>query len=56
MRIVTGYKGEAHITSNDDQGRNQGIFGPDRYVLWVGNKMATTASGTNAVQIAELFC
>lgn len=53
MRIVTGYKAEAHITSNDDQGRNQGIFGTDRCVLWVGNKMQTTASGANAVQIMD---
>lgn len=53
MKIVTGYKGEPHITSNDEQGQNQGIFGSDGYVLNVGNKFATTVVTANEIQIAD---
>ena len=53
MKIVTGYKGEAHITSNDDQGRNQGIFGTQNYILNVGNKLAVEANGTSTVKIKD---
>lgn len=53
MKIVTGYRGEAHITANDDQGRNQGIVGSDNYIFYVGGKLAVTASGTSTIQIAD---
>ena len=53
MKIVTGYKGSAHITSNDDQGRNQGIFGTGNYVLPVGNKLQVVASGTDGLTIKD---
>lgn len=53
MKIVTGYKGEAHITSNDDQGRNQGIVGSGNYILRVGNKLEVAANGTNAVKVKD---
>lgn len=53
MQIVTGYKGEAHITSNDDQGRNQGTFGTDNYVLSVGSMFAGTIATANEIQIAD---
>lgn len=33
MKIITGYRGEAHITAKDDQSRNQGIFGTGTYLL-----------------------
>lgn len=53
MQIVTGYAGESHITSNDDQGRNQGIFGASSYVLNVGSKFAITTVSANEYQIAD---
>ena len=53
MKIVTGYRGEVHITPNDDQGRNQGTFGTEGYVLNVGNKFAATLQSSNALRIAD---
>lgn len=53
MQIVTGYEGQAHITSNDDQGRNQGTFGEDSYVLSVGSKFAPTLLSANSLKIAD---
>ena len=53
MRIVTGYAGEKHITSNDDQGRNQGIFGTKNYILSVGNKFGYTLISANELQISD---
>lgn len=53
MQIVTGYKGEAHISSNDEQGKNQGIFGTGSYVLNIGSKFAATAITANDIQIAD---
>lgn len=38
MKIVTGYTGTAHITSNDDQGRNLGTFGNGNLILEVGER------------------
>ena len=42
MKIVTGYKGTPHITSNDQQGFNQGVFGSGNVVLNVGNRLNAT--------------
>lgn len=53
MQIVTGYEGQAHITSNDDQGRNQGTFGEGSYVLSVGSKFAPTLLSANSLKIAD---
>lgn len=53
MKIVTGYQGKAHITSNDDQGRNQGIFGTDSYVTSVGQQFAATLVNSNELDIAD---
>lgn len=53
MQIVTGYEGQAHITSNDDQGRNQGTFGEASYVLSVGSKFAPTLLSANSLKIAD---
>ncbi len=53
MQIVTGYRGESHITANDEQGKNQGIFGTSSYVLNVGNKFSPTAVTANEIQIAD---
>ena len=53
MKIITGYKGEAHITSNEIQGENQGIFGTGSYVMNVGNKFSPTRISANELQISD---
>lgn len=53
MQIVTGYRGQAHITSNDDQGRNQGTYGEGSYVLSVGSEFAPTLVSANELRIAD---
>ena len=53
MKIVTGYTGEPHISANDDQGKNQGIFGTGNAILGVGNKFAATMPNVNTVAIQD---
>lgn len=53
MKIVTGYTGQPHITSNAVQGFNQGIFGKGNYVLNVGNSFAASLTDANTVSIAD---
>ena len=53
MKIVTGYTGSAHITSNDDQGRNLGIFGGGEYILEVGERFAGTPADATHFTIAD---
>lgn len=53
MKIVTGYTGTPHITSNDDQGLLQGILGTDSYILPVRSKFAYTLISSNELQIGD---
>ena len=53
MKIVTGYVGEKHITSNDDQGLLQGIFGTGNYILPVRGRFAATLISSNELQISD---
>lgn len=53
MKIVTGYTGTPHITSNDQQGLNQGIFGTDSYVLNVGQKFNATLNTATTITIED---
>lgn len=53
MKIVTGYRGVEHITSNDDQARNQGIFGTGNSILNIGNLFALTIVSATSVTIAD---
>lgn len=53
MKIVTGYTGQPHITSNAVQGFNQGIFGTGNYVLNVGNKFNAVLTDVNTVTISD---
>lgn len=53
MEIITGYRGEPHITSAQDRAENQGTFGEGSYVLDVGNKLAATAVSATEIQIAD---
>lgn len=53
MRIVTGYRGEPHITSNATQAFNQGVVGSANYVLNVGQKFDADLTDVNTVTIAD---
>lgn len=53
MRIITGHRGTPHITSNDEQGRNQGIFGTGNYVLNVGQKLNATMTDATTVTLED---
>lgn len=53
MKIVTGYTGQPHVTSNAAQGFNQGIFGTGNYVLNVGNKFNAVLTDVNTVTISD---
>ena len=53
MKIVTGYTGTPHITSNDDQGLLQGIVGTGSYILPVSSQFAYTLISANELQISD---
>lgn len=53
MKIITGYRGEAHITSLQDRAANQGTYGTGSYVLDVGAKMAAEAASANEIRISD---
>lgn len=53
MNIITGYRGEPHITSDQDRDANQGSYGTGSYILDVGAKMAATIISANEVRIAD---
>ena len=54
MRIITGYVGEPHIASNDDQSRHRGESGPGNYAFNVGSKFAVTIGGNyNEITIGD---
>lgn len=53
MKIITGYKGESHITPNEIQCENQGAFGTGSYVMNIGSKFAPTLISANELQIAD---
>lgn len=53
MNIITGYRGEPHITSEQDRAGNQGSYGTESYVLNIGNKLAATIASANEIRIAD---
>lgn len=53
MKIVTGYTGTPHITSNDDQAKNQAIFGSGNSILNIGQTFALTINSATSVTIAD---
>ena len=53
MNIITGYKGEPHVTSQQLRDTNIGTFGGGAYILDVGSQMAATVISANEVQIAD---
>ena len=53
MNIVTGYIGEAHITSQQDRYVNQSSLGTGSYILPIGSKLAATIDSATQVTIAD---
>ena len=53
MNIITGYRGEPHVTSQQLRDTNIGTFGGGAYILDVGSQMAATVISANEVQIAD---
>ena len=53
MNIITGYKGEPHVTSQQLRDTNIGTFGDGTHILDVGSQMAATVISANEVQIAD---
>lgn len=53
MNIITGYRGEPHITAVQDRGKNQGAFGVDSYILNVGQQLAAQIISANEVRIKD---
>ena len=53
MNIITGYRGEPHVTSQQLRDTNIGTFGAGTHILDVGSQMAATVISANEVQIAD---
>ena len=53
MKIVTGYTGTPHVSSNDDQGFHQGIFGAGNNILNVGSKFAAELIDATTITIGD---
>ena len=51
MNIVTGYTGSPHVTSNAQQGFNQGTLGRGNYVLNVGDNLNATLTDATTVTL-----
>ena len=53
LHLITGHKGEAHITSADVGIFNAGMFGQGDYVLDIGRKFEIDVISNNAVRIYD---
>lgn len=53
MEIITGYRGEPHITSVQDRAINQGCFGEGSYILDVGSKLEPEIISVNEIRIND---
>lgn len=53
MNIITGYRNEPHVTSQQLRNTYISIFGSDAKILDVGSKMAVTVISANEVEIAD---
>jgi hypothetical protein len=53
MNIITGYRGEPHITSSQDRAKNQGTFGTGSYILDVGQKLNAEIISANEIRIRD---
>lgn len=53
MNIITGYRGEPHVTSQMYRDINRGIFGGGAYITDIGSKLSATIVSANEVRIAD---
>lgn len=53
MEIITGYRGEAHITSAQDRKINQGAFGSGSFILDVGRVLEAEIVTANEIRIYD---
>ena len=53
LHLVTGFKGEAHITPEDVGAFNAGTLGDGDYVLDIGNKFAAEVVSNNTVKVLD---
>ena len=58
MNIITGYRNEPHVTSQQLRNTYISIFGSDAKILDVGSKMAVTVISANEIEVADgqLIC
>lgn len=53
MNIITGYRGEPHVSSQQWRDENIALYGVGTYILNVGSKLAATVVSANEVTIAD---
>jgi len=54
MEIITGYRGEPHVTSQQERNTNIGIFGADpKIIKGIDSELAATVVSANEVEIAD---
>ena len=53
MELVTGRKGVAHITSQQDRMKHQGIFGEGAYILKTGQILEPQVQTSNEIRIRD---
>lgn len=53
MELVTGRKGSAHITSQQDRMKHQGTWGDGAYILQTGQMLAPQVQSSNEIRIRD---
>lgn len=53
LHLVTGFKGEAHITSADQGAFNAGMIGNGEYVMETGKKFAVSVISNNKIRVYD---
>lgn len=53
MKIITGYRDEPHVTSQQERDFNIGLLGAGVHIMNVGSKMAATIVSANEITIAD---
>ena len=53
MKIITGYRDDPHVTSQQERDFNIGLLGSGVHIMDVGSKMAATIVSANEVTIAD---
>ena len=53
MKIITGYRDEPHVTSQQERDMNIGLLGSGVHIMNVGDKMEATIVSANEITIAD---